>query len=1118
MGILTLLATVEASSLWWKPQIGQSWQWSIGAPPIYNTSALIYDADTDLEFDPKAAHREQKKYAICYINVGSIELDPGARPDYKEYPSEKPDNTMLLTFNTSFPLTESDILDYITFISRESHSNGMAVAFKNNNILLQKYPLTLTSITDFAIVEACYRLNNCDQFQPFIDAGKPVFATEYTDSGSDGGCDAITVDQIVDACNALNKFNFEGIIKSCGLQNEYYACQEYADGVRSVNGTTPPNVWTAVDYCGDCVKKPNPSYSAKYDPHYVKGQGFHTDQFSIFGKPIDASSVRIRVEIYQDWIQWFGLAIGEAMDGADMMVFWTNDDASVTISHRIGVPGHKPPTAFETSCSIACIRTTETGYYGGVQYVTFDWLFDAGGAESGDNNNNNSRSWQFTLQPQTFLYALGHKNPNNHDPTARLTPHAPFNKGTFKTSLISPEANWDPSVAMVLSRTNATNTTSTSDVTFPLPTTFIRNDDDDTNFSSGVKEKMVRAHGVLMIIAWLILCPGGIVVARYFKETELWPESGVTWLRLHVGFMFGGCCLIGLIGFLLVVGACVGTARNQFNVSSRGIHVVLGLLIFILIIIQGLLRFVAERFYSYCRKKTDMSWEMVHRTLGYSIFLAALINIPFGVSLYSTLYTPVSLSMWIAYAIWLTIIAMIFGFFEGRLGPCNENGWLTKWIKSQKTGFERKRCSSARDLCWNVPLVNMRWDCTGNDGDRCAANSFESAATRSPKHERSSTSLPPLQLPRLSHSQHFSTGTSTMAATTLGQNSHASGRAQDDRRGCGSVWESFSGSLNRSTSSFSASAVASHFNNNWASIGTAKSTFGTLGNPTPGSLHTLTLERVPNIRESFSTAGTADHLADPFSISILPPPEAAVAVFLKEANIVTVDRVKSVRIAGDCCRQDGSQYGSRSRETTTSFNGSSNSAAAANDLLRRGSTSRILAAAALEQRERGKYGSGGSRVKLSTITSPTISESGNTRSFINMNMITGSGGDKGQGRNGNLQEFSWFELCKERQDDDDDEDINDEGHYIMSRAPPKTDDVFVDIDGDRNSTMNVNDEETSVVYEVLPSSSALLHAARLSQLQGQTDGEGGSRRSLETLVLGTLLAYRGLVTERGGRD
>ncbi len=38
---------------------------------------------------------------------------------------------------------------------------------------------------DFAITEDCYHLGWCDQMLPFIAAGKPVFAAEYTDTGVD---------------------------------------------------------------------------------------------------------------------------------------------------------------------------------------------------------------------------------------------------------------------------------------------------------------------------------------------------------------------------------------------------------------------------------------------------------------------------------------------------------------------------------------------------------------------------------------------------------------------------------------------------------------------------------------------------------------------------------------------------------------------------------------------------------------------------------------------------------------------------------------------------------------------------------------------------------------------
>jgi hypothetical protein len=38
---------------------------------------------------------------------------------------------------------------------------------------------------DFAITEDCFYYDRCADMLPFISAGKPVFAAEYTDTGVD---------------------------------------------------------------------------------------------------------------------------------------------------------------------------------------------------------------------------------------------------------------------------------------------------------------------------------------------------------------------------------------------------------------------------------------------------------------------------------------------------------------------------------------------------------------------------------------------------------------------------------------------------------------------------------------------------------------------------------------------------------------------------------------------------------------------------------------------------------------------------------------------------------------------------------------------------------------------
>ena len=58
---------------------------------------------------------------------------------------------------------------------------GLAIGLKNAPDMVTDS----LSFFDFATTEDCYDQDWCEQVLPFIAAGKPVFAAEYTDTGVD---------------------------------------------------------------------------------------------------------------------------------------------------------------------------------------------------------------------------------------------------------------------------------------------------------------------------------------------------------------------------------------------------------------------------------------------------------------------------------------------------------------------------------------------------------------------------------------------------------------------------------------------------------------------------------------------------------------------------------------------------------------------------------------------------------------------------------------------------------------------------------------------------------------------------------------------------------------------
>ncbi|KAI9333108.1 glycoside hydrolase superfamily [Obelidium mucronatum] len=260
------------SAAWWKPTIGTTWQWQLTGKLDTTVPVAAYDVDIaggGATVGAVLANNPERK-VICYVNVGSLEKD-GSRADqnqfslsdvgnaYPGWPNEyfvdirsanvrrimqnrfqamqaagchaiEPDN-MAVSYkgNSGFSpeISVGDQVDYLYWITGTVHGLGMAVGAKNGGNILGKYP-AFFRIFDFAVIEECAAKNDCGQYDPFIQVGRPVFAADYTTSGS-GGCAPIK-GTVQAACDVLNGHNFEGIIKSCNLNAALTQCRTSGSG------------------------------------------------------------------------------------------------------------------------------------------------------------------------------------------------------------------------------------------------------------------------------------------------------------------------------------------------------------------------------------------------------------------------------------------------------------------------------------------------------------------------------------------------------------------------------------------------------------------------------------------------------------------------------------------------------------------------------------------------------------------------------------------------------------------------------------------------------------------------------------------------------------------------
>jgi hypothetical protein len=124
----------------------------------------------------------------------------------------EPDNMEIYDNATGFPLTYDDQLKYALWLAQEAHSRGLAIGQKN----APDQTKDLVSLYDFAITEDCFAYGWCAEMKPYIDAGKAVFAAEYTDMDIN----------FASACKVARELNLSMILKERDLNAWRETCKE----------------------------------------------------------------------------------------------------------------------------------------------------------------------------------------------------------------------------------------------------------------------------------------------------------------------------------------------------------------------------------------------------------------------------------------------------------------------------------------------------------------------------------------------------------------------------------------------------------------------------------------------------------------------------------------------------------------------------------------------------------------------------------------------------------------------------------------------------------------------------------------------------------------------------
>lgn len=194
--------------------VESTWQWQLQGELGLSYDVDVYDIDlfdTDVEVIDQL--HADGRVVICYLSAGSYEewrddassfeasdlglpLDgwEGERwldirsPSVGDIMEERfdlaldkgcdgvePDNVTAHNNDTGFDITGDQQLEYNRFLARAAHDRGLSIGLKNDVDQVEQ----LEPYFDFAVNEECFEYDECEAYESFLTAGKPVFNAEY---------------------------------------------------------------------------------------------------------------------------------------------------------------------------------------------------------------------------------------------------------------------------------------------------------------------------------------------------------------------------------------------------------------------------------------------------------------------------------------------------------------------------------------------------------------------------------------------------------------------------------------------------------------------------------------------------------------------------------------------------------------------------------------------------------------------------------------------------------------------------------------------------------------------------------------------------------------------------
>ncbi|XP_060600501.1 ferric-chelate reductase 1-like isoform X4 [Ruditapes philippinarum] len=180
---------------------------------------------------------------------------------------------------------------------------------------------------------------------------------------------------------------------------------------------------------------------------------------------------------------------------------------------------------------------------------------------------------------------------------------------------------------------------------------------------SAAKFPLVKAHGCLMIIGWVLFTGIGLVVARYYKS--VWGDK--TFMKLKIWFQVHRACMVTAVGLNIIAFILIFIEVKGYSdipdIPGKGYlrsHPVLGIIVTVLCVANPVMALFRPGPDS--NKRPIFNW--AHWGVGMTAYILSAICICFGFQLGKSSTPDYAIYIMIVYVLYIIIFDVVFEVME----------------------------------------------------------------------------------------------------------------------------------------------------------------------------------------------------------------------------------------------------------------------------------------------------------------------------------------------------------------------------------------------------------------------------------------------------------------------